>query len=193
MKKAIIGNGGFSREIQNELPNARIFVSDDYYNGEDGVSPLSEFDPAKYECIVAVGDPVSRFNIVQSLPKETQFFTFISKDALILGPKVYIGDGSIICAGVVVTTNIRLGMHTHLNLNSTIGHDTVIGEFFTTAPGVHISGNNKIGRLVYFGTNSCTREKVQICDDVIIGLNAGVVKNITEPGVYIGTPAIKIK
>jgi UDP-3-O-[3-hydroxymyristoyl] glucosamine N-acyltransferase len=34
---------------------------------------------------------------------------------------------------------------------------------------------------------------MNICDDVIIGMNAGVVKNISEPGTYVGTPAIKIK
>jgi UDP-3-O-[3-hydroxymyristoyl] glucosamine N-acyltransferase len=30
-------------------------------------------------------------------------------------------------------------------------------------------------------------------DNIIVGLNSGVVKNINEPGVYIGTPVIKIK
>ena len=49
----------------------------------------------------------------------------------------------------------------------------------------------KIGNRVYFGTRSCVKQKITICDDVIVGMNAGVVNNITESGVYVGTPAIK--
>ena len=36
-------------------------------------------------------------------------------------------------------------------------------------------------------------ETDSLYDDVIIGLNSGVVKNISIKGTYIGTPAIKIK
>jgi serine acetyltransferase len=32
-----------------------------------------------------------------------------------------------------------------------------------------------------------------VCEDVIVGMNSGVVKDIKEPGTYIGTPAKKIK
>jgi UDP-N-acetylbacillosamine N-acetyltransferase len=45
---------------------------------------------------------------------------------------------------------------------------------------------------VYFGTRSCIKQKLSVCDNVIIGMNAGVVKNITEPGTYVGTPAKKV-
>jgi UDP-3-O-[3-hydroxymyristoyl] glucosamine N-acyltransferase len=56
-----------------------------------------------------------------------------------------------------------------------------------------VSGNCTIGNRVYLGTNSSIREKIEICDDVTIGLNSGVVKNIKESGVYVGSPSKKIK
>ena len=87
----------------------------------------------------------------------------------------------------------QMKKHAHLNLITTIGHDCSIGDYFTTAPGVQISGNEIIGDRVYFGTRSCVKEKIHICDDVTIGMNSGVVKKITESGTYIGTPAKKIK
>ena len=34
---------------------------------------------------------------------------------------------------------------------------------------------------------------VNICDNVVIGAGAVVTKNITEPGVYVGNPAKKIR
>jgi serine acetyltransferase len=50
-----------------------------------------------------------------------------------------------------------------------------------------------VGKGVYLGTKSCIREKISICDNVILGMNAGVVSDIQESGVYVGTPAKKIK
>lgn len=198
MKKAIIGNGGFGREVfyslsEQDKENTIFFVSDEWYhNSMINTLPLSEFNYDKYEVVVAIGNPIFRENIVKSLPKETKFFTHIHESVQILDKNIKIGEGSIICAGTILTTNISIGKHCHLNLQSTIGHDTIIGDFFTTAPGVKISGNCKIGNRVYFGTNSSIREKINICDDVTIGLNSGVVKDINESGIYVGLPSKKI-
>ena len=50
----------------------------------------------------------------------------------------------------------------------------------------------KIGSHVSIGSNA-TILPVEICAQVVIGAGAVVTKNITEPGVYAGNPAIKIK
>jgi UDP-3-O-[3-hydroxymyristoyl] glucosamine N-acyltransferase len=74
-----------------------------------------------------------------------------------------------------------------------IGHDCQIGDFISMMPGSIISGNCILGNRVYIGSNSSVKEKIYICDDVTIGLVSGVVKNITESGVYGGVPVSKIK
>jgi sugar O-acyltransferase (sialic acid O-acetyltransferase NeuD family) len=199
MKKGIIGAGGFAKEVYwslplNERADTKFFVDDKYFNGDDdSILPLSKFNPNEYEVVVAIGNPKDRYDIVQRLPKETKYFTHIHPSVQILGDDVEIGEGSIICVGTIITTNVKLGKHTHLNLQTTIGHDCVIGNYFTTAPGVKISGNCKIYDLVYIGTNSSIKEKISIHSLVTIGLNSGVVKHIEGPGVYVGTPAVKIK
>lgn len=198
MKIGIIGNGGFGKEVYCSLPdikkkNTIFFVDDEYYDGlQPNVLPISEMDVSLYKIIIAIADPSHRNRIVRSLPKNTQYYTYIDKNAHIMDSSVQIGEGSIICAGVILTRNIKIGKHSHLNLLSTIGHDTIVGDYFTTAPGAKISGNCKIGNRVYFGTNSSAREKLEICDDVIIGLNSGVVKSIYESGTYVGLPVNKI-
>ena len=197
MKKGIIGAGGFGREIYWSLSlmervNTKFFVDDKYWDGNDElVLPISQFNPNEYEVVVAIANSNDRERIVNTLPKNTKYFTHIHPTAQIHGPDVEIGEGSIICAGTIITTNVKIGKHAHLNLITTVGHDCVIGDYFTTAPGVQISGNENIGNRVYFGTRSCVKQKITICDDVIVGMNAGVVNNITESGVYVGTPAIK--
>ena len=199
MKKGIVGVGGFGREVywslnQTERDNTVFFVDDEYWKQEDEkVLPLSEFNSEEYEIVIAIGDPNLRKKMVEKLPKDTKYFKHINSSVIILDPNTQIGEGSIICAGTILTTNIKIGKHSHLNLHTTIGHDVTIGDFFTTAPGVKISGNCNIGNEVYVGTNSSIKEKIKITDSVTIGLNSGVVKNILEPGVYIGTPCKKIK
>ena len=199
MKKGIIGAGGFGREVywslnQIERNNTVFFVDDIYWdNTDEKILPLSLFEPDKYEVVVAIADSKDRERIVNGLPKSTKYFTHVHPSAQIHGEDVIIGEGSIICAGTIITTNVKIGKHAHLNLITTIGHDCVIGDYFTTAPNVQISGNEIIGSRVYFGSGSCVKQKIHICDDVTIGMNAAVVKNIEEPGTYVGVPSKKIK
>jgi sugar O-acyltransferase (sialic acid O-acetyltransferase NeuD family) len=199
MNKAIIGNGGLGREIfhsmSKEEQSGIIFFVEDHFYSESKYKtlPLSKFDEKKYEIIVAIGDSKVRENIVNKLPKNTKYFTFIHPSAQIHSDDVEIGEGSVICAGSILTTNIKIGKHSQLDRNTNIGHDCIIGDFFRTSPGSIISGNCNIGKHVYFGTNSSVREKIKICDNVTIGLNSGVVKDINEEGIYVGTPSKKIK
>ena len=199
MKKGIIGNGGFGREVfysmsKEEQLKTVFFVEDEFYN-ENGFNtlPLSKFDKDEYEVVIAIGNSVVREKIVNKLPVETKYFTYIHPSVQIYSNDVIIGEGSIICGGCILTTNIKIGKHSQLNLLSTIGHDTILGDYFTTAPGTKVSGNCKIGNHVYMGTNSSVREKINICGNVTIGLNSGVVKDINEEGIYVGLPVKKIK
>jgi acetyltransferase-like isoleucine patch superfamily enzyme len=52
-----------------------------------------------------------------------------------------------------------------------------------------VSGNAKIGESVYLGTNSAVGEKLNLCDDLVVGMGAAVVRDINTSGVYVGVPA----
>lgn len=196
MEKVLIGAGGFAREIHAHLGDSTIkcFVDDEYWSeNDDHIFPLSKFDPTKYEAIIAIGDPVDRFEMSKRLPSQTKYFTFIHPSVHILADDVQIGEGSFIGAYSILTTNIKIGKHSLLNRYNQIGHDCLIGDFFTMMPGSVVSGNCDIGDHVYVGTNASIRQKIKICSSATIGLNAGVVKDICEPGVYVGSPSKKIK
>jgi len=193
MKKVLIGYGGFCREILADLGyKLKCFVDDEFHK-EGETYKLSDFNADEYEALVVVGDPKLRKSIVDNLPKETKFWNYISKHAIIMDELKSIGVGNIICAGTIITTNVSIGNHVQLNLSTTIGHDTVISNYVTTAPDVSISGNVNIGDCVYLGTKSSVREKITICSNTTFGLNCGIVSNITEIGTYVGTPCKKIK
>jgi len=191
MKKVLIGNGGHAREVMAQMGvNLLRFVDDQYVNND--TLPLSQFDPTKHVAMVAVADSRDRYDIVQRLPKETQFFTFIHPTALLM-KDVEIGEGSFIGAYSILTTNIKTGKHTILNRGNHIGHDCKIGNYFSAMPGSIVSGNVTIYDLVYMGNNSSIREKLSIHSLSTIGMNSAVVKHIEIPGTYVGCPAIKIK
>lgn len=202
----IIGAGGFGREVyclyldvlkalgEAAHPMA-VFVEEDAFWKERmvlgiPVIRMHEMQPGQ-QVVVAIAGPEERRRIVNELSPETDFATLIHPTA-VLSEWVSVGKGSIICAGAKLTCNITLGRHTHLNLNTTVGHDTTADDFLTTAPGAAVSGNCTIGRQVYIGSNAAIREKLHITDHVTIGMGGIVVKHIEEAGVYAGNPVKKI-
>jgi sugar O-acyltransferase (sialic acid O-acetyltransferase NeuD family) len=192
MKKALIGYGGHAREVMAQMGvKLTCFVDDKYV--VDGTNPLSDFDPVEYAVMVAIANSKDRFDIIQRLPKETKYFTWIHPSALIMDENIEIGQGSFIGAYSILTTNIKIGKHAILNRGNHIGHDCEIGDYFSAMPGSIVSGNVKIYDCVYMGNNSSVREKLSIHSLSMIGMNSAVVKHIEEPGTYVGCPAKLIK
>ncbi|HEY5267658.1 MAG TPA: NeuD/PglB/VioB family sugar acetyltransferase [Candidatus Saccharimonadales bacterium] len=203
MKKiCIYGAGGFAHEVYWLALQCGYEVDAfiDIHPGEDyrGI-PIKDdnyFNKNEHLAVVAVGNPKIREMIIKQIITRhgmAVFKTLVSPHANLMDPNITVGYGSVICANCVLTCDIQLGAFSQLNLSTTIGHDTVTGDFFTTAPGVHISGKVKTGEKVYFGTNASTVENINICDDVTIGAAACVSKDITESGIYVGVPAKKLE
>lgn len=203
MKKlCIYGTGGFAKEIfylANSIKqevDAFIDLNSDGTCCDIKVQSEDYFDSDKHLAIVAVGNPKTREKIVNKIISrhgEDVFATLIAATANIMSPTVKIGKGSVICDNCILTCDIEIGPWSQLNLATTIGHDTKTGSFFTTAPGVHISGKVQTGNCVYFGTNASSIENISICSETTVGAGAVVVKDITENGIYVGIPARKIK
>jgi sugar O-acyltransferase (sialic acid O-acetyltransferase NeuD family) len=192
MKLALFGYGGHAREAACQIEQEVTFFVDDKYSN-DIAKPISEFNPEEYMMIVAVADSKDRADIVAKLPKETKYFTFIHPSVHIMDDNIQVGVGSFIGANSILTTNIKLGNHALLNRGNHIGHDSVAGDFFSMMPNAVIGGNVTLGDNVYLGSCSNIREKINITSDVLIGMNAAVVKDITESGTYVGVPTKKIK
>ena len=202
-KYCIVGTSGFARETfvclidaleakGNRVDDNVVFMeSDDQYREAEvmdvPVIKQSDFVADDYQVVVAIGDPQRRKHVVTSLPSNTHYTSIVHPSA-VLSRWVTLGEGSIVTAGTIVTCNIKIGRHAHLNLHTTVGHDCEIGDFFTTAPGANISGNCHFGECVYFGTNASVRQGISICDHVTIGMGGVVVKDIGEAGVYVGNP-----
>ena len=202
-KLCIFGSGGFAKEVfwlaKQCCKEVAAFI--DIKSGDylcDGIKIQDEnyFDPMQHIAIVAIGNPQIRSRVVAQIierHKNVQFATLIAPTANLMADSIRIGQGSIICANCIITCDVELSNHTQLNLATTIGHDTKIGDFFTASPQSVISGNVKIGNCVYFGNNSSVNEHINICDNVTIGASACITKDIVESGTYVGVPAKKLE
>jgi sugar O-acyltransferase (sialic acid O-acetyltransferase NeuD family) len=192
MKLALFGYGGHAREVACQIDQeVTFFVDDEYANNI--AKPISKFNPEEYLMMVAVADSKDRADIVSRLPKETKYFTFIHPTVQIMDDNIEVGEGSFIGANSILTTNIKLGKHALLNRGNHIGHDCFIGDYFSAMPNAVIGGNVWIDNKVYLGSCSNIREKIKIVANTTIGMNAAVVKNLTESGTYVGIPAKKLK
>ena len=201
-KIILIYNGSFLREILPFLRKKHIII--DYNRNRNFLIPNLNLKDiilkdifANNKILITAGESNIRYKISKIIPvplENIKYHTLISSKSHFIDKKsIKIGDGSIICPGVIMTTNISIGNHCHFNLNSTIGHDSIIGNFVTFSPGVNISGSCKIGNNVFFGTNSSVKNGISICDNVVVGMNSAVIENITESGIYAGVPARRIK
>lgn len=195
----VVGSGGFAKEVAC-LAHVCGYDIDCFVDVEEKcdvnglpVKAMGYLD-TKFHCVVvAIGNPVLRRKVIQGeLPDGIKHVTLVHPHVNVWNRFISVGDGSIICEGVILTCNIDIGPFSHLNLNTTVGHDVKTGAYFTTAPGVHISGNATIGEAVYFGTNSSTVERLSLADEIVIGAGACVVGDLAEKGTYVGVPAKRL-
>ena len=82
-----------------------------------------------------------------------------------------------------------VGHGTKVDSRVHLGHNISIGKNCAIAAGVIFAGSVTVGDNCMFGIGATIRNGVNICNNVIIGMGSNVVSDITEPGIYMGSPA----
>lgn len=214
---AIYGAGGFAREVAwlvSALPHYAVFcyIEDDtpaerFLKGKPvltleqvstQVCKTSLSEVAQLQISVAIANPVVRRKLVERSRQWGLNFATLQHPSVQMSDSVKVGTGSIICCGSILTVDIQLGEHVHINLDCTLGHDVVIEDFVTLAPGVHVSGHVHIEQGVSIGTgatiiNGSSTQPLIIGANCVIAAGACVTSH-TEPNtLYAGVPAVRKK
>lgn len=205
----IIGAGGFGREVAwiveriNSIKptwNLKGFIDDNEtlwgstegeYHVFGGCEYLSALEDVYAVC--AVGSSNVRKKIIEKLKDTSVKFATLVDPSVLYSNSVKIGEGAIVCAGMIITVDVNIGDHVIVNLDCTIGHDAVIDDFVTIYPSVNVSGNVLIGECSELGTGTQIIQGKKVISNTIIGAGAIVVKDCIESGTYVGSPAKKIK
>src|SRR5665647_1178010 len=210
-KIAIYGAGGFGREVKmlidqinNQKPvyNFIGFFDDGEEKGKlingfpvlGSVNDLNEWSAGSLNIVYAIGNPVVKKEVVEKIKvSNVKYPVLIHPNVLIGMDEVSIGEGSIICAGTIITVNIKIGKHVILNLSCTVGHDTAIGDYSSFMPSVNNSGEVNIHEAVYVGTGAKIINQLEIGENTIIGAGAVVSKSLPANCTAVGVPAKPIK
>jgi acetyltransferase-like isoleucine patch superfamily enzyme len=120
-----------------------------------------------------------------------------------------VGDGCFIGPFVEIQRNAVIGARTRVQSHCficelvTIGSDCFIGHgvmfindwFDSGGPAINhpeLWAETKLGNHVSIGSNA-TILPVTICDHVVVGAGSVVTRDITESGIYLGSPAKLIR
>lgn len=207
----VVGAGGFGREVleifkdQNAVSrtwNILGFIDENeelygkMLNGYPvlgGLNWLRKHNNDNLGCVCAIGTCEIRKRVVEKLEEIGINFCNAIHPSVIMSEFVELGQDVIICAGTILTVNIKIEDHVHINLNCTIGHDVVIGRYCTINPMVAINGNNHLGEGVYVGSGATFVQQVSVGSWSIIGAGAVVIEDIPEKAVAVGVPAKVVK
>lgn len=194
----IVGCGGHSRSVADIIllnePDVRlIFVDGNARPGEKvlGFDLLSELPAGDFPLFLAIGDNEKRQLTFEEVGTE-RLISVIARTAH-LGRGATVQPGCFLANFCHIGPEAVVGANTIVNTAAVVEHEVKVGKHCHIGPNATISGRCVIGDLTFVGVGATVKDYVTVCDRVMIGAGATVVKDITEPGTYVGTPARRIR
>lgn len=200
----IICAGAFGRELESWLeqsPDYRtewiikgfLHSGESQHSSEISDYPIcgdwKDFDFSKDDIvIIGITDPVWKENIYNHLKGRVDFLSFVHPSAII-GKRVRVGEGTVICPNCILTTNIEIGKCVTINCNSLIGHDAKVGDFSSLMPNVDLGGWTSVGKSCFMGTKSTLIPHKTIGDNCKITAGSVVVRSLKSNKTVFGNPA----
>jgi sugar O-acyltransferase (sialic acid O-acetyltransferase NeuD family) len=210
-KILIIGAGGSGREILSliedinkitpgswdiqgfasiDIPNSEVLARlNAAYLGkpQDLKKNIPNLD--NWHFVVGIGNPSDRRQMEKEGKSQgLKLATLIHPKAQI-GSDVEIKEGSVICANVVLTTNIRIGRSVQVNIGCIIAHDVVIEDYVTLAQSVNLTGNVTVKSNSVLYTKSTVLPNIVIEENAIVGAGSLVINDVQKNTKVAGVPA----
>jgi acetyltransferase EpsM len=189
----IYGAGGMGKEtlwLLKDCSNdfaVKGFVDDYKFEADYENLPIIKEPSSDDFIIIAIANTAQRKDIVKN--KFGLNFSSIIHPNVKINSTIQTGLGNIFCYGVIFTTNIKIGNHVIININSIIGHDAIIEDFVSIMFDVKISGNVTIGEGTYIGSGAIILPNLKIGKWCKIGAGSVVTKDVPDGATFLGIPA----
>lgn len=211
MNIAILGTGGFAREVATLIQDINkakscyeligfvdsSLLKGTIVNGYPVIGSDEEINETKEPLglVLAFGEPQLKAKVRAKFTNPLISFPTLIHPSVLIGDQrfVQIGEGCIICAGCIITTNVAIHDYVTLNLMCTVGHDTTIGKYSAFMPSCNISGEVLIDNGVYCGTGVKIINSISIGTNTIVGAGAVVANSLPANCTAVGVPAKPIK
>jgi sugar O-acyltransferase (sialic acid O-acetyltransferase NeuD family) len=201
----IVGAGGHGREvldIVNALNDvAPVFHLLGFLDDEPGPWPLLDrrdtgviggmdaLDDVDARYVIGLGSAEARRAVDARASAAGLKPATLVHPAATVGSDLRLGPGLVLAAGARITTKVTTGRHVHLNVNATLSHDCVVGDYGTLSPGTHVSGAVTLGPGVTLGSGAVVRQGVQVGAGTTVGAGAVVVRDLPAGVTAVGVPA----
>ena len=196
----LIGGGGHSKVVidcvQSSGGQVVGILDDGIAVGTSvlGVPVLGRIEDYKeylqHQFLIAIGNNSIRRRISQEL--QVKWYTAIHSSAVV-SPYASIGVGTVVMPRAVINAGAIIGSHCIVNTGVIVEHDNHIADYVHLSPAASLGGTVSVGEETHIGIGATVRNNINICGGCTIGAGAAVVKNITEPGTYVGVPARRMK
>jgi len=116
---------------------------------------------------------------------------FPQTGTVVVAADVEIGANTAIDRGALGTT--RIGERCKIDNLVQIGHNCVLGQDCALAGNCALAGSTILGDRVRFNGHVVSAGHLTVCDDVNVGGNSVLVKDVSEPGDYMGYPLQRVQ
>jgi sugar O-acyltransferase (sialic acid O-acetyltransferase NeuD family) len=138
---------------------------------------------------LAVAIPEVRRMLAETVFDDNVEFPVLIHPSVILSRAVNIREGSIICAGTILTVEIDIGHHVHINPGCTIGHEVTIEDYATLYPGVNVAGNVVVRSCASLGTGCQIVQGLEVGSHAFLGAGSVAIRAVPSGMVAAGCPA----
>lgn len=117
----------------------------------------------------------------------------------LISRRAYVGLGATVLPASFIAHHAHIGPMATIargaliNTGAIVDHDSRVGEFTHIAVNATIAGGCNIGSLVFIGAGATVIHNVDIVNGVTVGAGSTVIDDITEPGVYVGSPVRRVE
>ncbi|MEK3806943.1 acetyltransferase [Bacillus sp. FSL H8-0547] len=202
-KLLIIGASGHGKVVadialkMNKWHTIAFLDDDESITSSMGLEVIGSSDEVvahkrEWDVFVGIGNNATRQRIHKMLEDAGASIPVLVHPNAVIGSHIRLGLGTVVMAGAIINCCSNIAKGCIINTGSTIDHDNCIEDFVHISPGVHLAGSVKIGQGTWIGIGSAVSNNITITGGCKVGAGAVVVKDITEPGVYIGVPVRRV-
>jgi len=184
---SILGVLDMPEEVGKEILSTKVIGTD------DDIPAYVD----KAEFVITVGfikNPAIRIKLYNKIKEAGGKLATVVASTAYVSKYAEIGEGTVVLHQAFVNAGAKVGKNVILNTATNIEHDAVIGDHCHISTGTMVNGDVQIADEVFVGSQSVINQGVKIkVGGAIFASGSVIIKDITEKGVYVGSPVKLIK